>query len=226
LNINLNRIKNINEALLYSTFWFFLYNELMNLFNFSKIFIIYHFFNIIKKGLKSMKAKNYRNIERPYTRKEFIHGAPQPRISKYTMGTYKNDYEYLLQLISKNDLQIRDVALESARVTMGKILSKKLGENYFLELKAHPHHVLRENKMIFGAHADRLQEGMRRAFGKPIGIAARVKKGESVFDLRVYSSGLEAAKEALKLGSKKLPKDYAIKITKIAPLQTTAEIQQ
>lgn len=185
-----------------------------------KLYILLTFYYFL------MKAKNYRNIERPYTRKEFIHGVPQSRISKYTMGTYKKDYEYLLELISKEDLQIRDVALESARITIGKILSKKLGENYFLELKAHPHHVLRENKMIFGAHADRLQEGMRRSFGKPIGIAARVKKDEAIFELRVYSSGLEAAKEALKLASKKLPKNYIIKISKMAPIKTTTSINQ
>ena len=117
-----------------------------------------------------MKAKNWRTPERPYTRDDYIHGAPQPRISKYTMGTFRDDYEYELLLVAREPMQIRDVALESARVAVGKVMSKKVGDaNYFLELKAHPHHVLRENKMIFGAHADRLQEGMRRAFGEACG---------------------------------------------------------
>ena len=164
-----------------------------------------------------MKAKNWRASERPYTREDYIHGAPQPRISKYMMGTYKDDYSYELLLIAREEMQIRDVALESARIAIGKVLSKKLGEqNFFVELKAHPHHVLRENKMIFGAHADRLQEGMRRAFGKPVGRAAKVEPGSPIFRVLTYRQGVEAAKEALSLASKKLPKSYRIQISNIA----------
>lgn len=170
-----------------------------------------------------MKARNYRRVEgMPYTREEYIHGAPEPRINKYTMGTYKEDYTYELELVALEELQVRDVALESARVSIGKILSTKLGENnYFLELKAHPHIVLRENKMIFGAHADRLQEGMRRAFGKPIGRAARLEPGKSVFRVLVYENGVDVAKEALELASKKLPKSYRIIIKKLVDQEST-----
>jgi len=75
--------------------------------------------------------------------------------------------------------------------------------------------VLRENKMIFGAHADRLQDGMRRAFGKPIGTAARVKSDQPVLVVNVNENGLEVAKEALKRGSAKLPVPCRIFIEKI-----------
>ena len=170
-----------------------------------------------------MRAKNWRARERPYSREDFIHGAPQPRISKYSMGTFREDYPYELLLISKESLQIRDASLESARIAIGKHLSKRIGDdNYFAELKAHPHHVLRENKMIFGAHADRLQEGMRRAFGKPVGRAAQVDAGQPVFRVLVTETGLEAAKEALKLAAKKLPKSYRIIINKLVKPQPEA----
>ena len=166
-------------------------------------------------SMDGMRAKNWRAPERPYTRDDYIHGAPQPRISKYTMGTYREDYEYELLLVAREPMQIRDVALESARIAVGKVMSKKVGDaNYFLELKAHPHHVLRENKMIFGAHADRLQEGMRRAFGKPVGRAARVEGGDPIFRLLTIHSGLEAAKEALRLAARKHTKNYRIVINK------------
>jgi len=172
-----------------------------------------------------MKARNYRITEgMPYTREEYIHGAPEPRISKYTMGTYREDYTHELELIALEELQVRDVALESARVTIGKMLSAKLGENYFLELKAHPHIVLRENKMIFGAHADRLQEGMRRAFGKPIGRAARLEPGKPVFRILVYENGVNVAKEALELASKKLPKSYRIVINKLTESKAASQL--
>jgi len=165
-----------------------------------------------------MKAKNWRAPERPYTRDDYIAGAPQPRIAKYTMGKYSDDYQYELLLIAEEDMQVRDVALESARVALTKRLSSTLGnEGYFAELKAHPHHVLRENKLIFGAHADRLQEGMRRAFGKPVGRAARVSRGSPVFRVLVNENGVQVAKEALNVASKKLPKSYRIIIRKLAP---------
>lgn len=163
-----------------------------------------------------MKAKNWRALERPYTRDDYIAGAPQPRIAKYTAGKYSEDYDYELLLVAKEDMQIRDAALEAARVAMTKHLTSALGnENFFAELKAHPHHVLREHKLIFGAGADRLQEGMRRAFGKPVGRAARVLKGSPVFRVLVHENGVEAAREALDLASKKLPKSYQIVVKRL-----------
>ncbi len=163
-----------------------------------------------------MKAKNWRALERPYTRADYIAGAPQSRIAKYTAGKCSDDYDYELLLVAKEDMQIRDVALESARIALTKHLTSALGsENFFAELKVHPHHVLRENKLIFGAHADRLQEGMRRAFGKPVGRAARALKGSSIFRVLVKENGIEAAKEALDLASKKLPKSYQVIIKKL-----------
>lgn len=173
--------------------------------------------------LSGMKAKNWRATERPYTRSDYIHGAPHPRIAKYSMGTYKEDYTHELLLVTKEDMQIRDVAIESARITADKYLSRKIGENnYFLEIKAHPHHVLRENKMIFGAHADRLQEGMRRAFGKPMGRAAQVRVGDPVLRVLTYEHLVNIAKEALELASKKLPKNYSITISKLSEKKNIA----
>ncbi|MEM0454869.1 MAG: 50S ribosomal protein L16 [Nitrososphaerota archaeon] len=163
-----------------------------------------------------MRARNYRAIERPYTREEFIAGAPQPRIAKYDYGTWREGYELRLDLVAKTDVQVRDVALEAARVAAGKFLSSKIGDSFYLVVRAHPHHVLRENKMIFGAHADRLQEGMSRAFGRPVGRAAQVYAGKEVISLYVDAKNLEVAKEALRIAASKLPKDYRIVVNRIA----------
>jgi large subunit ribosomal protein L10e len=59
--------------------------------------------------------------------------------------------------------------------------------------------------MIATAGADRLQEGMRKAFGKPIGLAARVNIGSVILELSVKSENLEKAKEAMWAASTKLP---------------------
>jgi len=153
-----------------------------------------------------MRAKNYRTPKgRPYTRKEFVKGFPQPKITKFTMGDTKAKFQYEAKLIALERAQIRHNALEAARVATNRLLMDKLSNNYRLHVHPYPHIILRENKMIFGAHADRLQDGMRRSFGKPIGTAARVDPNQTIITVNVNADGIETAKEALKRGSAKLP---------------------
>ncbi|MAG45762.1 MAG: hypothetical protein CMH63_03260 [Nanoarchaeota archaeon] len=82
-------------------------------------------------------------------------------------------------------------------------------------MRVYPHHALRENKMLVGAGADRMQTGMQRAFGKVIGIAAQLKKNQSVFEVFVNKSGVEAAKDALKGANQRLPFDSSIGVTEL-----------
>lgn len=91
-------------------------------------------------------------------------------------------------------------------------------ENYLLTVKTYPHIILRENKMIATAGADRLQEGMRKAFGKPIGLAARVEIGTTVLELRVKAANLAKAKEAMEAGSSKLPMKTKVAVNTLAKL--------
>lgn len=59
-------------------------------------------------------------------------------------------------------------ALEAARIAGNKYMTKFAGKEAFhLRMRVHPFHVLRINKMLSCAGADRLQTGMRGAFGKP-----------------------------------------------------------
>ncbi len=142
----------------------------------------------------------------PYTRKEYIPGVPQPKIVKFEMGNRDVEADYLVQLIVTEAGQIRHNALEAARVIVHKTLSSSIGENnYFFRVKVYPHHVLRENKMMAFAGADRLQDGMRQAFGKPIGTAARVFPGHVILEVYVKKEHLQRAKEALRIGGSKLP---------------------
>ena len=69
--------------------------------------------------------------------------------------------------------------------------------------------------MIFGAHADRLQDGMRRSFGKPIGTAARVRIDQPIITVGVDEDSTEIAKQALKRGQAKLPMPCRIAIEKL-----------
>ena len=166
---------------------------------------------------KAVKAKNYRKVKgQPYTRKKYIRGHPSPRITKFTMGDPTGSFEYQGLLIAQEVAQVRHVALEAARIATNRLLSTKLGENFCLQINLYPHIVLRENKMIFGAHADRLQDGMRKSFGKPVGTAARVNRNQVVMTAMVNEEGVEVAKEALRRGGAKLPMPCRVIIEKVA----------
>ncbi|MEM0340706.1 MAG: 50S ribosomal protein L16 [Acidilobaceae archaeon] len=150
----------------------------------------------------------------PYTRVEYIAGAPPPKITKFELGNREVLQSALLkaELVAEEAGNVRDNALEALRVIVNKNLTRSLGEaNYFMRVRTYPHHVLREHKMMAFAGADRLQEGMRRAFGKPVGRAARVYPGDVLIEVWVSSqvgnvgNVEEKVKEALKVGASKLP---------------------
>lgn len=165
-----------------------------------------------------MRARNYRAVKgQPYTRKEYVKSLPMPKITKFTMGDPAAKFEYQLRLVALEKAQIRHNALEAARVAVNRHLSRHLGKEYCLRILPYPHTILRENKMIFGAHADRLQDGMRRAFGKPIGTAARVKPNQTIITVDVNHEQIETAKEALKRGKAKLPIPCRIVVEKLPP---------
>ncbi|RJS67811.1 50S ribosomal protein L16 [Candidatus Bathyarchaeota archaeon] len=164
-----------------------------------------------------MKASNYREVKgAPYTRKEYSRGVPPPRITKFTMGNPSGNFEHRLLLVSEKKAQIRHNALEAARVATNRYLQRKLGtSNYFLRILPYPHVILRENKMLFKVHADRFQDGMRKAFGKPVGTAARVGSNQPVIMVYVNKDGVEVAKEALRRGAAKLPNTYRIIVEEV-----------
>jgi len=160
-----------------------------------------------------MHGGNYRKGNgQPYTRKEYIKGKPQIKIAKFS-GGQRGDYDYCVQLLVNEKVQIRHVAIESARLSANKTVEKVVGETgYFSFLRIYPHVLLRENKMIATAGADRLQEGMRRAFGKAVSLGARVKAGQCIMEMHVKKEHLSIAKKALRGSCVKLPATPKIKV--------------
>ena len=160
-----------------------------------------------------MHGENYRKGNgQPYTRKKYIKGKPQIKIAKF-QGGQMGDYDVSVQLLLNEKMQIRHEAIESTRLAANKKLEKTTGETgYFSKLRIYPHVLLRENKMIAAAGADRLQEGMRRAFGKAVSLGARVKRGQIVMEMHVKKEHIEAARDALKSACVKLPGTPTIKI--------------
>jgi large subunit ribosomal protein L10e len=73
------------------------------------------------------------------------------------------------------------------------------------------------------AGADRLQDGMRLSFGKPIGTAARITRlGDVIMMVRVKKQHLESAKEALKVATSKLPLKCRIDIKELKVIKGEA----
>lgn len=167
---------------------------------------------------KLMRAVAWRKLERPYTRKSkyrkkaFVRAVPNNKIVKYVMGNQKKEYGYVLSLKSKADIQIRHNALESARKTSNKFLEENAPANYKLRIKVYPHHVLRNNPLAAGAGADRMSTGMAHSFGKAVGIAARVRKGQAVLEVEVNKNKLNVAKDALNRARKKMPCGFSISV--------------
>jgi large subunit ribosomal protein L10e len=153
-----------------------------------------------------MHGANYRAGKgQVFTRKEYIKGKPQIKIAKF-QGGKKAIYEYCVQLLSNEKIQIRHMAIESCRLAANKTLEKTTGEQgYYSKLRIYPHNLLRENKQIATAGADRISEGMRRAWGKAVSLGARVRQGQCIMELYVNAPHVEAAKKALKGASVKLP---------------------
>ncbi len=151
-------------------------------------------------------AKMYRDVRgQPYTRREYMGGVPNPRIAQFDMGNPQGKFPLTIRLVAEEACQIRHNALEAARVAANRFISRRAGQQYHLRIQPFPHIVLRENKIAVGAGADRISDGMRGAFGTPVGTAARVRRGQTVVFIRTIPSHMERAKRALKKAGYKLP---------------------
>jgi len=182
---------------------------------------------------KKRKFVAYRKLERPYTRfskfknQSFVRARPVNRVVRYDMGKDRDRYTHRLKLLAKASIQIRDIAIESARLTTNRYLEKFVGKGmYKFKLLIYPHHVLRENPLAAGAGADRMSTGMKASFGKPIGVAAQFKKGKVLMRLDVDAANLEHGKIALKRAKYKIPCSCQIVIEEIKKTKKVAKVEE
>ena len=151
----------------------------------------------------------------PYTRKKYVRSIPGSKITSFEAGNKNTKFPVTISLFGKEHCQIRHVALDAVRMMTNRHMQRKAGlDNYHFIIRVYPHHILRENKMMAFAGADRLQDGMRRAFGKPMDIAARVKRNQALVTIHTHPQFVDDAKRALKVGGDKLPTPFRIKIVK------------
>ncbi len=152
----------------------------------------------------------------PFTRvskrrqKSYIKTVPQQKIVKFEMGKialYKEGkLPHILKVISTEKVQIRHNAFEACRQYLNKKLDKEFGGQYMFKVVPFPHHIQRENKMLTGAGADRMQTGMQLAFGKSMGKSAILKPGKEIFIIAVANEkAVIFARKLIKQVNPKLP---------------------
>ncbi|MBD3312036.1 50S ribosomal protein L16 [archaeon] len=161
----------------------------------------------------------YRKPKRPYTRVSryrelsYVKGVPGSKVRKFDMGSPGKDFDSKVEVITKESLQIRHNALEAFRMSANSNMLKKVGRNnYHFKLKTYPHQIIRHNPTANFAGADRFSSGMKHSFGKPLGRAAVVKRGQVIGYIRVDEKDVKTAKKIFKTAVQRLPCKCSIKI--------------
>jgi large subunit ribosomal protein L10e len=155
-------------------------------------------------------ARCYRYCKnKPYPKSRFNRGVPDAKIRIYDLGRKKanvDEFPLCIHMISDEHQQLSSEALEAARICANKYITKISGKDSFhMRVRVHPFHVIRINKMLSCAGADRLQQGMRGAFGKPQGLVARVEIGQILISVRTRDSNKAVVIEALRRAKYKFP---------------------
>merc|ERR1711935_222061 len=155
-------------------------------------------------------ARCYRYCKnKPYPKSRFCRGVPDSKIRIYDLGRKRarvDEFPLCIHLVSDEYEQLSAEALEAARICANKYLVKNVGKDTFhMRIRPHPFHVVRINKMLSCAGADRLQTGMRGAFGKPQGLVARVNIGQPLMSVRARDSSKAAVVEAFRRAKFKFP---------------------
>jgi large subunit ribosomal protein L10e len=163
------------------------------------------------RAIRDADKVAWTRYSRSKPRKSFIKSLPHADLHQYRMGAMKDDFDLKMDLVSEDAVIIRDNAIESARQSSNKCLEKNVPGNYYLIVRVYPHHVVRENKMIAGAGADRLQKGMRQAFGRPTDRAARLKAGSVLFTVHSQKANEAHLKKALVRAKMKLSGKFRIR---------------
>merc|ERR1712048_748264 len=110
-------------------------------------------------------ARCYRYCRsRPYIKSRYCRGVPEAKIRIFDLGRKKapvDDFPLCVHLVSLEREQLSSESLEAARICANKYVTKTAGKDSFhMRVRVHPFNVLRINKMLSCAGADRLQTGM------------------------------------------------------------------
>merc|ERR1711871_1919855 len=163
---------------------------------------------INKMGRRPSRCYRYQK-NKPYPKSRFNRGVPDPKLRIYDVGKKKAPYHRFstcVHLVCYEKEQITSEALEASRIACNKYMTTNVGkEGFHMRIRVHPWHVVRINKMLSCAGADRLQQGMRGAFGKALCKSARVSIGQILLSVRCMPENVKYAQEALRRAKFKFP---------------------
>ena len=164
---------------------------------------------------------------RPYTRKSkvknqnYIKTIPQQKVVKFQMGNItafeQGKYPFVLKLISKQKVIIRDISIEASRQVIHHDLENGLPGAYYFSVRKYPHHILRENTVFSGgSDGAGVNRGIQQCFGSALGRAAFIEIGEPIFIVAFADKKfLPLARNALEKIKPKLPCATKIAMEKI-----------
>merc|ERR1711862_834130 len=116
----------------------------------------------LKVSMGRRPARCYRYCKnKPYPKSRYCRGVPDSKIRIYDLGFKKADideFPLCIHLVSDEKEQLSSEALEAGRICCNKYMTKTIGKlSFHMRVRVHPWHVLRINKMLSCAGADRLQ---------------------------------------------------------------------
>ena len=108
-------------------------------------------------------ARCYRYQQgKPYIKSRYCRGVPDPKIRIFDLGkkwATVHEFPAVFHLVSDEKEQLSSEALEASRIVVNKYMTNLCGKDGFhARIRAHPYHVLRINKMLSCAGADRYSE--------------------------------------------------------------------
>jgi ribosomal protein L16/L10AE len=180
--------------------------------------------------LRKRLAKNYRQIQMPYTRKKYIKKMMDvPEGLKHSVfgNSAKLDFPAKISLIAERDCQVSAQALVSVRVTVHRELRILDEKNYRLVMTAYPHHLARSHGLVGVAKAERISSGMGKgSFGFPEMRLAQIKKGHSLLEIAVEDNPISygVALRILSVATHKLPLKWIVKLEGISQSTKDAKV--
>ena len=124
-----------------------------------KIFFPFKKWVVVQQSVTGLELLIRYCKNKPYPKSRFCRGVPDAKIRIYDLGRKKagvDEFPLTIHLVSDEYEQISSEALEAARISANKYIVKTSGKDSFhLRIRIHPFHVVRINKMLSCAGADR-----------------------------------------------------------------------
>lgn len=150
--------------------------------------------------------------QQTFSRREYMGGVPTSRFTQFVTRNKSSVFPVQLYLLAIESGQIRRTPLKSAHITVNRAFEKNAEINdYRLNVRVYPHHVLRENKQATGVGADRLSQGMRASFRGTVETAVWVQPNQIIMSVETLERDIAYARYALKKASSLLPTPCKIK---------------